>query len=110
MASIGSYSECLVTKEWWHHLKGLEGLGGVALPEKMSLGVGFEVSKAHVRPPSLFLHPLHPHQSGCRTLSYFSNTILPTNCHDNELTSEIVSKALIKCPSPHLFNKSCSGG
>ena len=37
--------EYLVTREW-NCLEGLGGLWGVALLEDVSLGVGFEVSKA----------------------------------------------------------------
>lgn len=35
MAPMAHISECLVTKEW-HYLKGLQGLGGVALLEEVN--------------------------------------------------------------------------
>lgn len=43
--------ECFVTREW-PYLKGLKGLGGVALfGGSVPLQVGVEVSKAHAKPP-----------------------------------------------------------
>jgi hypothetical protein len=45
MAPKAHIFECLVIRVW-HYLKGLEGLGGVVVGGSLSLGLGFEGSKA----------------------------------------------------------------
>ena len=86
MAPEAHLLECLVT--WaWDPLKGLEGLGGMALLEEVSHWSGLWGFKKPMTGPILLSLPM----SGCR--SYWLLCCPAFGHHDNGLTSETVSKA-----------------